>query len=1179
MTVDTTNDWPNGGDGRPAVRIVSDNTYTHGLFILDLVHMPWGCGTWPAYWLVGPDWPYNGEIDIIEGVNTLLSDSMSLHTDSGCTITGSGQTGTFETPDCNANDNGNSGCGTSLDPANVPNNYGAGLNSIGGGVYATEWTSDYIKTWFFPRGGIPESITNGQPDVSTFGTPAVNAQGDCTIDDHFQNMSIVINTDFCGSWAGAVYGSFSDCPQNASRSSGWDSCVDFVGLNPSSFTDAYWEINYIKVYQMPAGAKASTPYTTSLSSVTPAASTAGTSGLPVGAMAATSTISSAPYSGPLSSASKTASAAASASTPAICPGSNNTVWTDANNQQYTIACGSDYQGGGAVQYTTSFEQCLEACDGVNGCFGVSFIGGNGGGSCYVKNAQSHFVYDGSTNGAARVAGPASVASSVSSTPSSSAMSSSLRSSAASSTSASSLLTSLSKAISSTSTGSSTAVCSNGAQTTDTSGVVYTLFTNSDTSGGAFASQNFLTGDLTQCEAFCDASSNCGAWTWAPGSHGGGACYLKHPPSTPTTGNAGYCAGILGSVSPAPSATATSAAAVCQNNTVQTDDQGVTYTIYCDSNTNGGAFASQGYASGDFTQCEPYCDAMQGCSTWVWGPYPDSGGICYAKQAPQTPTFSSGDVGYVAGFKASSVSSSSSIGTSTTITKSSTITSSSAGTLSNHNVIASSTASSMSSSVSPIASASCPSANNTQLTDSNGTNYTIYCSSDTSGGSFASQSFVTGDFTQCMDACDNQTSCAAWTWGSYPTTGGVCYFKDSSYPVAGQDDLVAGILVTVQAAMTKTSTTSHSSSSSVWSSSSLSSSIPSSSSAHAVSSTSSSVPSIMTSVQNPGASVARSSNMLPASSSNMMFTNGGTSTGMTSVASSSAVGVSSTGTMPPYMTTTPAISSTPAVGPSVYPSFSSAASGTPAPACPTSANDTCSSQNEQTECSSQDGSTYGLSCGVAYEGTILNPSSSKHERQTQEPTVQACTTLCDTTTDCVALNYNGTSCTMFSSVSGTYSAPGVVGAFQLSPPTTSTWASASATATATPLPPSYGTVPSCPGSADQMYTDSQGTSYGIGCNAAFTGNDIGTPISEASFTDCLPYCDSMSGCAGVEYDTTLGLCYLKSSFSGLQTSNTSVIHGTKGRAASGGTAIASATITITPSSTTTLCTRPHPSSNL
>jgi hypothetical protein len=63
MSVDTTNKFPLGGRGRPAVRLISNNGYSHGLFIADVKHMPTGCGTWPAYWLLGPDpWPTFGEI-------------------------------------------------------------------------------------------------------------------------------------------------------------------------------------------------------------------------------------------------------------------------------------------------------------------------------------------------------------------------------------------------------------------------------------------------------------------------------------------------------------------------------------------------------------------------------------------------------------------------------------------------------------------------------------------------------------------------------------------------------------------------------------------------------------------------------------------------------------------------------------------------------------------------------------------------------------------------------------------------------------------------------------------------------------------------------------------------------------------------------------------------------------
>lgn len=42
-----------------------------GLFIYDVAHMPTGCGLWPSIWMVGPNWPAGGEIDIIEGVHAI----------------------------------------------------------------------------------------------------------------------------------------------------------------------------------------------------------------------------------------------------------------------------------------------------------------------------------------------------------------------------------------------------------------------------------------------------------------------------------------------------------------------------------------------------------------------------------------------------------------------------------------------------------------------------------------------------------------------------------------------------------------------------------------------------------------------------------------------------------------------------------------------------------------------------------------------------------------------------------------------------------------------------------------------------------------------------------------------------------------------------------------------------
>jgi hypothetical protein len=48
LGVDSTNVYPAGGQGRPSVRLESKMTFTEGLFIIDLTHMPVGCGTWPG---------------------------------------------------------------------------------------------------------------------------------------------------------------------------------------------------------------------------------------------------------------------------------------------------------------------------------------------------------------------------------------------------------------------------------------------------------------------------------------------------------------------------------------------------------------------------------------------------------------------------------------------------------------------------------------------------------------------------------------------------------------------------------------------------------------------------------------------------------------------------------------------------------------------------------------------------------------------------------------------------------------------------------------------------------------------------------------------------------------------------------------------------------------------------
>jgi len=224
------------GLGRDSVRLESKHKWTYGLFVMDLTHMPTGCGTWPAWWLYGPNWPYGGEIDIIEGVNQQTADQTTLHTSYGCTNsqnftlysgipTGAGD-------DCN-----NNGCGIVAEHGT----FGAPFNKAQGGVFALEWTENYIQNFFWEREYVPMGILLDTPDPSNWGEPyAYFELGESCPSSHFYEHTMVINTNFCGDWAGAVFSS--QCP-------GFSSCTDYVKSTPAAFTEAYWNINYIKVYQ------------------------------------------------------------------------------------------------------------------------------------------------------------------------------------------------------------------------------------------------------------------------------------------------------------------------------------------------------------------------------------------------------------------------------------------------------------------------------------------------------------------------------------------------------------------------------------------------------------------------------------------------------------------------------------------------------------------------------------------------------------------------------------------------------------------------------------------------------------------------------------------------------------------------------------------------------------------
>lgn len=233
------------GPGRESVRIESNEYYDQGLYVVDIQHMPGSiCGTWPAFWTVGPNWPTDGEIDIIEGVNQHEANKIVLHTSGSCDVGGEkDMLGEMTSSEC-GDASGTIGCVVEGQKGSS----GTPFNKGGGGVYAMEWQEKYLKIWYFPRSEIPESLSNGKPDTSSFGKPMAHLQGSCNFKERFTHQKMILDTTFCGDWAGGVFGD-SGCPLS-DESNPMQSCVNYVAENPKEFKNAYWELNSIKVYQV-----------------------------------------------------------------------------------------------------------------------------------------------------------------------------------------------------------------------------------------------------------------------------------------------------------------------------------------------------------------------------------------------------------------------------------------------------------------------------------------------------------------------------------------------------------------------------------------------------------------------------------------------------------------------------------------------------------------------------------------------------------------------------------------------------------------------------------------------------------------------------------------------------------------------------------------------------------------
>ncbi|KAJ7446587.1 concanavalin A-like lectin/glucanase domain-containing protein [Mycena latifolia] len=254
---------------RKSVRLTSKVQFPVGtLFVIDAVHMPYGCSVWPSIWLngvlePGQVWPEAGEIDLIEAINLMDHNQMALHSYAGCVqppnVT---QLGTTIIHNCN--DTTASGC-TVAETKN--NSFGAGFASAGGGAFGLQFDVAGVFMWFWGRASIPASITSAtatsQMDLSDWGLPsaAYPAEG-CNITEFFPPQELVIDITLCGLWAGIEGVYEASCPGTCFGSN--------IAGNGSNYANAYFEIPAIRTWSVDANAAASA--SASLSSAAASAS-------------------------------------------------------------------------------------------------------------------------------------------------------------------------------------------------------------------------------------------------------------------------------------------------------------------------------------------------------------------------------------------------------------------------------------------------------------------------------------------------------------------------------------------------------------------------------------------------------------------------------------------------------------------------------------------------------------------------------------------------------------------------------------------------------------------------------------------------------------------------------------------------------------------------------------------
>ena len=89
------------------------------------------------------------------------------------------------------------------------------------------------------RNEIPADITAGTPDPTKWGTPKARWDAtSCDMQKYFGPQSLVFDITLGGDWAGATF-------NEAGFSGSWQDAIK----KASNFDEAFWEVNYVKVFK------------------------------------------------------------------------------------------------------------------------------------------------------------------------------------------------------------------------------------------------------------------------------------------------------------------------------------------------------------------------------------------------------------------------------------------------------------------------------------------------------------------------------------------------------------------------------------------------------------------------------------------------------------------------------------------------------------------------------------------------------------------------------------------------------------------------------------------------------------------------------------------------------------------------------------------------------------------